>query len=137
MYAVIANGGKQYRVSEGQLVKLEKIALEPGQKVEFDKILMVADGENIQLGTPYINGFKVRGEVIRQGRDKKIRIVKFRRRKHHMKLMGHRQDFTEVKIIAIGEGNGSAKSQAQVEMKAEKASTKPAAKKTVKKPNKK
>lgn len=104
MYAVIASGGKQYRVTEGQILKLEKLAVEPNQTIQFDQVLMVADGDDINIGSPFMNGVKITGEVIRQGRHDKIRVIKFRRRKHHMKQMGHRQDFTEVKITAIDTG---------------------------------
>lgn len=116
MYAVIASGGKQYRVTQGQVLKIEKLPIEPGKAVEFEQVLMVADGDNIQIGGPFINGMKVTGEVVSQGRGPKIRIIKFRRRKHHMKQMGHRQDLTEVRITAIGGNQG------------EKKVTKPAAK---------
>ena len=103
MYAVVASGGKQYRVSEGQALKLEKLDIEAGQPVEFDQVLMVSDGaENIKIGTPVLEGVKVYGEVLDQGRHKKIDIIKFKRRKHHMKKMGHRQDFTEVLITGVG-----------------------------------
>jgi large subunit ribosomal protein L21 len=103
MYAVIASGGKQYRVSQGQVIKVEQIAAQPGDSIEFDQILLLADGDNVQVGTPYLPGTKIKGEVIRQGRGEKIRILKFRRRKHHMKQAGHRQNFTEIKITAIGD----------------------------------
>lgn len=101
MYAVIQSGGKQHRVAEGQTIRLEKLDLEAGASVDFDKVLMVADGENIKVGVPYVDGGKVSAEVVTHGRGKKIKIVKFRRRKHSRKQMGHRQWFTEVKITAI------------------------------------
>jgi large subunit ribosomal protein L21 len=101
MYAVIETGGKQYRVSEGQAIKFEKLDVEPGAKVQFDKILMVADGDSIQVGSPYISGGKVTAEVLSQGRGKKVKIIKFRRRKHYRRQMGHRQYYTEVKITGI------------------------------------
>jgi large subunit ribosomal protein L21 len=101
MYAVIKTGGKQYRVSEGQLLKVEKLDVEPGQVVDFEEVLMVGEGENVKVGAPFVAGSKVTAEVVRQARDKKIHILKFRRRKHHMKQMGHRQYFTEVKIKQI------------------------------------
>ena len=102
MYAVIATGGKQYRVSEGQSIKVERLPLEEGKQVEFDQVLMVAGEQGIQLGTPLLADIKVSADVIKHGRHRKIRIIKFKRRKHHMKRQGHRQDFTEVKITAIG-----------------------------------
>ncbi len=101
MYAVIISGGQQYRVSEGDTLKLEKIALDVGSTVNFDKVLMVANGNDIKMGKPYVDGGKVVGSVVSQGRHKKIHILKFRRRKHHMKQMGHRQYYTEVKIDTI------------------------------------
>jgi large subunit ribosomal protein L21 len=101
MYAVIQSGGKQHRVSEGQVVKLEKIETETGATIDFDKVLMVADGENVNVGAPYVKGAKVSAEVVAHGRGKKVKIIKFKRRKHHMKQMGHRQWFTEVKITGI------------------------------------
>jgi len=102
MYAVIASGGKQYRVAAGDIIKIEKLAVQPNDIVEFDKVLMLADGENIQIGTPYLENVKVKGEVLNHGRHKKINVLKFKRRKHHMKQMGHRQDYTEVKMIEVG-----------------------------------
>ncbi len=101
MYAVIVSGGKQYRVSEGQTVKLEKIEAETGASIDFDKVLLVADGDKINIGQPVVAGAKVSAEIIAQGRHKKVKILKFKRRKHHMKQMGHRQWFTEVKITGI------------------------------------
>lgn len=101
MYAVIQSGGKQHRVSEGQVVRLEKIDAEKGSTIDFDKILMVGEGADLALGAPYLEGAKVSGEVVEQGRGKKVKIVKFKRRKHHLKRMGHRQWFTEVKITGI------------------------------------
>ncbi|MDG1751976.1 MAG: 50S ribosomal protein L21 [Thalassotalea sp.] len=101
MYAVFQSGGKQHRVTEGQTVRLEKIELEIGASVDFDNVLMIADGENINVGAPYIAGGKVTAEVVTQGRGDKIKIVKFKRRKHSRKQAGHRQWFTEVKITGI------------------------------------
>lgn len=101
MYAVIANGGKQYKVTQGQVIKLESIDVDAGQEIEFDQILLVADGDKITVGAPFLKGAKVKAEVVDHGRHKKINIIKFRRRKHHMKRMGHRQNFTQVKIIGI------------------------------------
>jgi large subunit ribosomal protein L21 len=102
MYAIIKTGGKQYRVAEGQTLKVEKLAIEPGNSVDFNDVLMVANGdENIQIGSPYLSNAKVKAEVVDHGRGEKIKILKFKRRKHHMKRMGHRQDFTQVKIISI------------------------------------
>ncbi|WP_286271331.1 50S ribosomal protein L21 [Thalassotalea hakodatensis] len=101
MYAVFQSGGKQHRVSEGQTVRLEKLELEVGASVDFDNVLMIADGENVNVGAPYISGGKVTAEVVSQGRGDKVKIVKFKRRKHSRKQQGHRQWFTEVKITGI------------------------------------
>ncbi|RMF13618.1 MAG: 50S ribosomal protein L21 [Gammaproteobacteria bacterium] len=101
MYAVIVSGGKQHRVREGERIKLEKIEAETGATVEFDQVLMVADGDNVKLGQPVVEGAKVTAEVVAHGRHKKVQIIKFRRRKHHMKRQGHRQWYTEVRITGI------------------------------------
>ena len=101
MYAIIKTGGKQYRVAEGQTLNVEKLTLEPGKTVDFKEILMVANGDAIEIGSPFVEKATVTAEVIDHGRAKKIKILKFRRRKHHMKRQGHRQDFTQVKITKI------------------------------------
>ena len=101
MYAVIQTGGKQYRVAEGDTLKIEKIVADEGATVEIDKVLMVADGDNVRVGQPFIAGGKVTATVKSQGRAKKVHIIKFRRRKHHMKHQGHRQWFTELTITGI------------------------------------
>ncbi|ASA55399.1 MULTISPECIES: 50S ribosomal protein L21 [Vibrio] len=101
MYAVFQSGGKQHRVSEGQTLRLEKLDVETGATVEFDKVLLVANGEEITVGAPLVDGGKVTAEVVQHGRGDKVKIVKFRRRKHSRKQQGHRQWFTEVKITAI------------------------------------
>ena len=101
MYAVIKTGGKQYRVTAGETLKVETLPAEVGGKIEFDQVLMVVDGDKIEVGKPILEGRKVSAEVVSHGRHKKIRIIKFRRRKHHMKRQGHRQNYTEIKITAI------------------------------------
>lgn len=103
MYAVIIAGGKQYRVEVGQSIKIDKIELDVGANVEFDKVLMVANGEQVTVGAPYVANAKVTASIEQHGRDKKVKILKFKRRKHHMKSMGHRQWYTKVKIDRIGE----------------------------------
>jgi large subunit ribosomal protein L21 len=100
MYAVIESGGKQHRVIEGETLKLEKIEVPTGETIEFDRVLMVG-GAEIKIGTPLVAGGKVSAEVIGHGRHKKIKIIKFNRRKHFRKETGHRQWFTEVKITGI------------------------------------
>lgn len=101
MFAVFASGGKQHRVTEGEVVRLELLDAEPGQEVVFDKVLMVADGDNVSVGAPYVEGGKVTGEVVTSDRGRKIRIIKFKRRKDYMRTQGHRQWYTEVKITGI------------------------------------
>ena len=101
MYAVIEAGGKQHRVAEGETLKLEKIEAATGETVEFDKVLMAGAGEDVKIGKPVVEGAKVTAEVVAHGRHKKVKIVKFNRRKHHRKETGHRQWFTEVKITGI------------------------------------
>ncbi len=101
MYAVIESGGKQHRVVEGETLKLEKIEAATGDTIEFDRVLMVGGGDTVKIGTPVVEGGKVTAEVVTQGRHKKVKIVKFNRRKHYRKETGHRQWFTEVKITGI------------------------------------
>jgi large subunit ribosomal protein L21 len=104
MYAVIETGGKQYRVAEGDKVRVEKLDAETGANLDIAKVLMIADGTDIRLGKPFLDGTKVTAEVTGHGRHDKIKIIKFRRRKHHMKRQGHRQWFTELKITGITPG---------------------------------
>ena len=101
MYAVFKTGGKQYRAAPGDVVRVEKLDAENGASVELDEVLMVADGGDIRVGSPTIDGGRITAEVVGHGRGDKVRIIKFRRRKHHMKRMGHRQHYTELKITGI------------------------------------
>lgn len=101
MYAVFQSGGKQHRVSEGQTVRLEKLDTAAGESVEFNQVLMIADGEEISIGLPLVAGSVIRAEVVAHGRSEKVKIVKFRRRKHYCKQQGHRQQFTDVKVTSI------------------------------------
>jgi large subunit ribosomal protein L21 len=101
MYAVFKTGGKQYRASTGDTITVEKIEAEKGATVELDKVLMVGEGEDVKIGAPYLEGGKVTARVVEHGRHGKIRIIKFKRRKHHMKHMGHRQYFTQLEITGI------------------------------------
>ena len=104
MYAVVKTGGKQYRVSEGDKVKVEKLEVEEGASVDLDRVLMIADGEQVTVGNPYIDGGKVTGTVLAQGRGKKIEVIKFKRRKKYRRTQGHRQAFTELQITGISSG---------------------------------
>jgi len=101
MYAVIASGGKQHRVEEGEYLRLEKIEVATGESLTFDQVLMVVNGDDIKIGAPLVEGATVTAEVLEHGRADKVNIVKFKRRKHHRKQMGHRQWYTEVKITGI------------------------------------
>lgn len=101
MYAVFKSGGKQHRVVEGETLKLEKIEVATGDTIDFDEVLMVVNGEEVKIGAPVVAGAKVTAEVVSHGRGEKVKIIKFRRRKHSMKRQGHRQWYTEVKITGI------------------------------------
>lgn len=101
MFAVFKSGGKQHRVSQGEVVRLELIDAEPGASLTFDEVLLVAEGDNVSVGAPYVAGGKVTAEVVGHDRHDKIRIIKFRRRKHYMRRAGHRQWYTDVRITGI------------------------------------
>ena len=105
MYAVIKSGGKQHRVEPGEVLRLEKLDVAEGETVNFDQVMMCGEGENIQIGTPFVDGVAVTAEVVSHGRGDKITIIKMRRRKHYRRQAGHRQYFTEVKIREISGGN--------------------------------
>lgn len=102
-FAVIATGGKQYKVSEGGVVSIEKITGEykKGDKVSFDKVLLVDDGKDTTIGTPYITGAKVEGELMEVGRARKILVVKYKQKSRYLRRNGHRQPFFKVKITSI------------------------------------
>lgn len=101
MYAVIATGGKQYRVAEGSVLKIEKLEAAEGASVEFDQVVMFVNGDSVQLGKPFLAGSKVTATVQKHGKGDKKVIVKFRRRKHYMRQGTHRQQYTEVKVTGI------------------------------------
>lgn len=101
MYAVIKTGGKQYKVSVGDKLKVEQIPADIDSTIELSEVLMIADGDAVQVGTPLVAGAKVTATVVAHGRGEKIRIFKMRRRKHYQKHQGHRQNFTEIRIDAI------------------------------------
>lgn len=102
MFAVIETGGKQYKVKPGQRLRVETLVGEAGEAISFDKVLLIAaDENNISVGAPYLDGKVVSATIAEHGRHKKVKIIKFRRRKHSMKQQGHRQNYTEVVIGAI------------------------------------
>ncbi len=101
MYAVVATGGKQYKVEEGDILEIEKLAGEVGSEITFDRVLMVSDGDDVSLGQPVIDGAVVSGHIVEQGKEKKVIIFKRKRRKRFRRKNGHRQMFTAVKIGSI------------------------------------
>ncbi len=101
MYAVIKTGGKQYKVSAGEKLKVESIVAEVGSEIVLDQVLLVADGDNVTTGTPLVAGATVKATVVSHGRGEKIKIFKLRRRKHFRKTLGHRQNYTEIQISGI------------------------------------
>jgi len=123
MYAVIKTGGKQYRVSPGDKLKVETIDAEVGASFDFDTVLMISDGDNLTVGAPTIASAKVTAEVVAHGRGKKVEIIKFKRRKHHQKRTGHRQNFTQVEIQSINGKGAVAKKKAAPAKKAKAADT--------------
>jgi large subunit ribosomal protein L21 len=102
MYAVVKTGGKQYRVSAGEKIKVETISADVGAEIALDQVLLMADGDAVTLGNPLVTGASVKAKVIGHGRGDKIDIFKMRRRKHYRKSQGHRQNYTEIEILAIG-----------------------------------
>lgn len=101
MYAIIASGGKQYRVAPGDVIRVEKIDVEAGKEVAFDRVLLVNDKDRFDVGAPYVDNTQVKGKVVQHGRAKKVSVIKFIRRKRHTRKAGHRQAFTEVEITNI------------------------------------
>ncbi len=105
MYAVVLISGKQYRVAQGETLRVEKLAADVDSSVDFDQVILVGSGEGIHIGTPLVSGARVAAKIKSHGRGEKIRIIKFRRRKHHMKSQGHRQHYTEIEITGITGGS--------------------------------
>ena len=124
MYAVFRTGGKQYRAAKGDVLRLEKIEAEEGATISFDDVLLIGEGADIKVGNPIIPGSSVSGKVLRQGKSKKVSVVKFKRRKNYLRQGSHRQFFTEVEITAIS-ASGAKKAAPKAE-KAEVAPAKPA-----------
>lgn len=101
MYAVVKTGGKQYRVSAGEKLKVEQIPADIGAEITLGEVLLLANGEDLTLGAPFISGAAVTAKVVSHGRGEKVRIFKMRRRKHYRKSQGHRQNYTEIEIVGI------------------------------------
>lgn len=104
MQAVIKTGGKQYRVSEGDTLNVETLAADPGGDIEFSEILLLADEDEVEIGTPLVAGARVTAKVLEHGRGDKIRVIKFKRRKKYRRQMGHRQNYTRVEITGVAKG---------------------------------
>ncbi|MBM4192125.1 MAG: 50S ribosomal protein L21 [Gammaproteobacteria bacterium] len=104
MYAVIATGGKQYRVEEGSVLRIEKLPLEPGCEVSFGEVLLVGSGDSVKVGSPRLSGASVSATVQCHGQRDKVSVIKFRRRKHYLRMKNHRQQFTEIKVNGINVG---------------------------------
>ena len=136
MYAVFRSGGKQYRAAQGDIVRVEKLDADEGATVEFDEVLLVGEGADLKVGSPLLDGSTVSGKVLRQGKSKKVPVVKFKRRQNYLRQGSHRQFFTEVEITAIG-GAKATKAAPKTEAAADEkpapkkkaATKKPAAKK--------
>ncbi len=128
MYAVFRTGGKQYRAVKGDILRLEKIEADEGASIKFDEVLLIGEGSDVKVGKPLLSGSTVSGTVIRQGKSRKVSVVKFRRRQNYLRQGSHRQFFTEVEITAIS--GAAAKKAAPKAEAAEKPAEKPAAKKT-------
>jgi large subunit ribosomal protein L21 len=102
MFAVVATGGKQYKVAKGDTIRVEKLAGDVGQTIEFSDVLLVGEGDQVKVGQPHVSGAKVTAEIVEHGRAPKIIIFKFRRRKNYRRKAGHRQPFTALRIVDIG-----------------------------------
>ena len=107
MYAVIRTGGKQYRVSPGDKLRVERLEAAVGDVVDFDQVLLVGDGASVTVGSPLVPGGKVQGKVLDQGRARKIEIIKFKRRANYRRTKGHRQHYTEVEITSVAGGDAA------------------------------
>ena len=129
MYAVFRSGGKQYRAAKGDVLRLEKIEADEGATVKFDEVLLVGEGSDVKVGNPVVSGSTVSGKVLRQGKSKKVPVVKFKRRQNYLRQGNHRQFFTEVEITGITGGGAKKAAPAKEDAVAEK----PAAKKVTKK----
>jgi large subunit ribosomal protein L21 len=135
MYAVFRSGGKQYRATKGEVLRLEKLEADEGADVSFDEVLLVGDGKDIKVGSPLLAGSSVSAKVLKQGKSKKVTVVKFKRRQNYLRQHTHRQFFTEVEITGIGSGGKAAPKKEAAEKPAEKkeAAEKPAEKKAASK----
>ena len=118
MYAIIESCGKQYKVSEGDVVYFEKLDAEEGKKVTFDKVVLVSDGKDVKVGTPYVSGVKVEGKVVANGKAKKILVYRYKAKKNVRRTQGHRQPYTKVEITLVGAGTAAKAEKAEVKEEA-------------------
>ena len=127
MYAIIESCGRQYKVTEGDVVFFEKLDVEEGKKVTFDNVVLVSDDKKVEVGAPYVKGVKVEGKVVSHGKGKKILVYKYKAKKNYRRTQGHRQPYTKVEITSIK--TAAAKAEEKVETETKTASAKPATKK--------
>ena len=127
MYAIIESCGRQYKVAEGDVVFFEKLDVEEGKKVTFDKVVLVSEDKKVEVGAPYVKGVKVEGKVVSHGKGKKVLVYKYKAKKNYRRTQGHRQPYTKVEITKIktaAEKETKAAETKTAEVKAEKATTK-------------
>ncbi len=136
MYAVFRSGGKQYRAAKGDVLRVEKLDAEEGSTVRFDEVLLIGEGGDVKVGSPLLDGGSVSGKVTKQGKSKKVSVVKFKRRQNYLRQGSHRQFFTEVEITDIS-GSGASKAPATADAEEKPAAKKATKKKTAKKAAKK
>ena len=134
MYAVVNSGGKQYKVQQGEVLRVEKISGDVGSPVTFDRVLMFADGDNVSIGQPVLDGISVEGHIVEQGKAKKIIVFKYKRRKRFRRKNGHRQEFTAVQIDSIKAKGSTAEKAAEPESDAKVEAKQPDAKVEAKQP---
>ena len=127
MYAIIESCGKQYKVTEGDVVFFEKLETEEGKKVTFDKVVLVSDDKKVEVGAPYVKGVKVEGKVVEHGKAKKILVYKYKAKKNYRRTQGHRQPYTKVEITKISAGTKATAEKEEVKEPAKKSTTKKAA----------
>jgi len=133
MYAVFRSGGKQYRAAKGDVLRLEKLDADEGATIKFDEVLLLGEGNEVEVGSPVVSGSSITAKVLRQGKSRKVPVVKFRRRQNYLRQGTHRQFFTEVEITAIAARGGKSASEPEPAVTEKAAAAKPAKKKAAKK----
>ena len=124
MYAIIESCGRQYKVAQGDVVFFEKLDAEEGKKVTFDNVVLVSDGEKIEVGSPYVKGVKIEGKVVSHGKGKKILVYKYKAKKNYRRTQGHRQPYTKVEITKIKTAAEKAEAKAEAKPAEKKTATK-------------